>query len=195
MTERTEKGRRVEREIKIPCTDRRALRRLLGRLGARSLGEGLERNIVFDNDGALRKSDSMLRLRFWKDNTLTYKGPRRGPNGGIKTRDEIEVLVDDPAAMEGVLVSLGFTRSWIYEKSTEKFVLDTAAVSLDTLPFIGDWVEIEAESDRAISDVAGLLGLSTEATTSATYAEIFSQYLGERGEQFRDLVFDDKEPQ
>ncbi len=192
--EPTPKNRKVEREVKIPCCDRGALRLLLLEIGGRTRGEGLERNIVFDkDDGALRKSDSVLRLRSWKDNTLTYKGPRSGAKGGVKARDEIEVSVGDLAAMEAVLETLGFRRTWIYEKLTEKFALGDVVVSLDTLPFIGDWVEIEAGSDGAITDVAERLGLSIEAATSATYAEIFARYLGERGERFRDLLFDDKE--
>ncbi len=98
----------VERELKVPCADRMAVRRALSALGGRCKGEGLEHNVVFDTaDGALRSKDVLLRLRCWKGNVLTYKGPRKGSRGKSKSRDEIEVELPVAQKSMDVLSRLG----------------------------------------------------------------------------------------
>ena len=184
-----------ETELKIPCKDLDVVRNALRENNAREGFAGIERNVVFDTaDRRLFASDGLLRLRQYDKCTLTFKGPR-GETSPVKTRSEFEAEVVDFARMEQVLYGLGYGRVWVYEKFREEWFVGDATVTLDRLPCIGCFVEVEAADEDAVLAVARRLGLDISGATSKTYAELFEEYLAERGEEFRDLVFEEKESQ
>ncbi|MCD6404517.1 MAG: class IV adenylate cyclase [Planctomycetes bacterium] len=183
--------------MKVLCRDLAKVRSRLAELQAVLEASGTEHNIVFDTPGGdLRKADSLLRLRRYGNAVVTYKGPR-GEKGvrAVRSRTEIETEVSDFDAAKMLLESLGYVKTWIYEKRREKWVLGEAEVALDTLPFIGDYVEIEAADEKKVMETFGLLGLSQEDVTPYTYIEIFLEYLDSNGLDFRDLVFEREDDQ
>jgi len=111
----------IERECKIPVPDARATGERLRRLGAESQVRHYERNWVFDTaDQSLFHRDVLLRLRTvdgHEDGLLTVKGP--AANAAFKSREEIEVTVDDAATARTLLAALGYTVVWYYEKRRE----------------------------------------------------------------------------
>ncbi len=186
-----------ETEVKVRCRDLAKVRSTLADLQAVLKASGIEHNIVFDTPaGDLRKADSLLRLRRYGDVVITYKGPRGPKDVTVRSRAEIEIGVSDFDAATALLEGLGYVKTWIYEKKREKWVLgEEAEVALDTLPFIGDYLEIEAADEAKVMEAFGLLGLSREDITPHTYIEIFLEYLDSHGLDFRDMVFEREDDQ
>lgn len=78
---------------------------------------------------------------------LTYKGPL--VDAGSKTRAEHETTVDDGAELAGVLGGLGYEPAATVEKHRERYALDGYTVTLDAVTGLGEFVEVEAETDEA----------------------------------------------
>ena len=182
-----------EIEAKARCSDLAAVRKRLAEFGARAIQKGFERNVVFDTpEGTLRSGDSLLRLREYSNVVLTFKGPRRSAADPIKSRDEIEVEVGDFDRTAEMLAALGFVKVWAYEKQREEWLLGDAKVCLDTLPAIGDYVEVEAPEEAEVRSVLAKLGVDERDVTPHTYAEIFREFAGATGWEIPDMVFQDK---
>lgn len=132
-------------------------RRLLARLGAKKIAGGIESNELLDLNGALKKKNSLLRLRRHGRglSRLTFKGARL--KGRFKKRLEIETTVDYDRAKE-IFQFLGFKVVAKYTKKREEFSLGACKVALDYLPQIGWFVEIEGEPSK-IQRLSRKLGL------------------------------------
>jgi adenylate cyclase class 2 len=145
----------------------------------------LERNVRFDDTaGSLQSEDKVLRLRQDRNSRLTYKEKL----GGIETRLEIEVEVDDFDQALKLLQSLGFQPMTIYEKYRQVFDLMDASIMMDELPF-GSFVEIEADTLELVQQVAEKLGLSWEKRAQSSYLQLFDRLRGRRGLDFQDATF------
>ena len=97
------------------------------------------------------KTDEALRIRVRRFNGhfeafLTYKGPKIDPRS--KTREEIEVPIEDPDAHARILESLGFREVLTVEKVREKYYVEKGiTLTLDEVEGLGKFVEIEAITD------------------------------------------------
>ena len=133
--------------------------------------------------GELRASGRVLRLRLsGGEATVTYKGPAEA-NGPYKSREEIEFVVDDPAAFELVLSRLGYRRGFRYEKYRTKFEAADGAradkagqgiVTLDETP-MGVFIELEG-AEYWINAAAERLGFTCEQYISDSYAALYSKF-------------------
>lgn len=109
---------------------------------------------------------------------LTYKGPLVDEDS--KTREEHETVVEDAAAIEGLLDALGFEAVATVEKRREQFALEGYTVTLDHVTDLGEFVEIETEvEEREIDEareeaasVLGSLGLDPEEGIRTSYLEL-----------------------
>jgi adenylate cyclase class 2 len=159
----------VEKKFRLTKRQRDAVLKRLPLVGAELEGEDFEENTLFSGD-MLEMGSSVLRLRRVNGRaTLTYK--KRLPSASsIKQQREEETVVDDPEAMEAILVSLGFTPALVYEKRRQTWRLGNTEVVIDVLPF-GLFMEIEGRvSDiKAVERKLGLKGLRAE---NATYPQI-----------------------
>jgi adenylate cyclase class 2 len=144
-----------EIEIKLRISDLKALRRILKRLGARSVGAGSGRvhewNVIFDTpDGGLAKHGQLLRIRIEtpeaksknaksspaKRILLTFKRPivaGTAPSASAqeshrhKVREEIEVEVANATVLAKIFEGLGM-RGWFrYEKYRTTFRLPSTS--------------------------------------------------------------------
>jgi adenylate cyclase, class 2 len=177
----------IEAKARVERLDQ--VRGRLGRLGARLVESGFEHNIVFDTpDGRLRSKDSLLRLRKYVTSVLTFKGPRAGSRP-VKSRREVEFEVSDFDSAAELLESLGFVRTWTYQKQREKWSLDEAKVFLDVVPYLGSFVEVEAADEERVMEALGRLGIPKSSITPATYLELFEEYRRTSGETTTDMVF------
>ena len=133
----------------------------LNALGFSSSDWVLEQNYIFDDkDNNLMKKDVALRLRkAGSDVTLTYKGASMDSDS--KTREEIVTKVECFDKMGKVLDKLGLSLFRVYEKKRKRFSNGSAEIVLEKIPFIGNWLEIEGESDT-INKVARDLGLELD---------------------------------
>lgn len=187
----------VEIEAKMKVPNHAATRQRLVELGAKSVSSQLETNMFFDTeDRSLLTADKGLRLRVNRDATtatekyvITYKGPRKP--GALKSREELELVVDNAAAAEQLLTALGYRRVLQFEKRRESWDLENCHVELDELPHLGVYVEIEGPSEPAVMRVREALGLSKQALLKTSYVAMLLSHLQNTGESGRVVKFGD----
>jgi predicted adenylyl cyclase CyaB len=176
-----------EIEAKFRLADAAALRERLTALGARCAGTVQETNLLLDTpDRDLLARGCGLRIRVAQPLgqsgpcrvTLTYKGPRDPALHvpGIKSREEIETDVSDNAPLTTIFARLGFTPILCYEKRRETWRIAGAEVTLDELPQLGWFAEIEAPDGRAVESLRGQLGLDPAAAVRETYPELTARF-------------------
>lgn len=179
-----------ETEIKLRVADLATVREALLALGARQTrGRHFEDNLLFDDaSGSLRSRDSVLRLRRAEgEGLLTFKGPRQLA-GGVKSREERETSVADPAALEGILRRLGFHPVFRYQKYRESWTHRGQAIELDETP-IGTYLEVEGDRE-GIAAVAEELGYGPQDYVGESYVGLFFA----RGGEGKDMVFEPGPP-
>ncbi|HEU4837719.1 MAG TPA: class IV adenylate cyclase [Pyrinomonadaceae bacterium] len=163
----------VEKKFRLTKPQHDAVLKRLPEVGAELEGEDFEENTLF-NGKALEVGTCVLRLRRVENKaTLTFKKAIPGPSS-IKQRHEEETQVADPAAMEAILVALGFTPSLVYEKRRQTWRLGNAEIVIDVLPF-GLFMEIEGR----VSDIKAAerkLGLKNLRTEPATYPQLTAKH-------------------
>lgn len=146
-----------------------------------------EWNLRMDTaDQRLTRSGRVLRLR--QDSTvhLTYKDSGQ-VRGGTLSRREIEIEVNDWESAQALLLALGFSVVFAYEKYRTTYAVESTEVMLDELP-MGDFVEIEGDVSP-IQSVAEGLGLSWRFAIPHSYHELFRRLQVARDLPFRDLTF------
>ena len=142
-----------EVEIKVPADHARVEPRLR-ELGAERAGQCGQRDVYYDAPHReFAETDEALRIRHETDTDpaadlpettrLTYKGPLLDPSS--KTRSEHETVVEDAAALAGVLNGLGFEPAATVEKQRAYWSLDGFTVTLDAVDGVGEYVEVERE--------------------------------------------------
>jgi adenylate cyclase class 2 len=192
VTATVESGRHLEVEVKLPVRDPGAVRQQLLTIGAHPLApRHFESNDLYDRgDGELANRGCALRLRRTDEGaTLTFKGPPRFESG-VKTREERETVVSDPAATERILQGLAFERRFRYEKQREEWKLEGCTIALDETP-IGHFAEVEGEPP-AIRRVVQRLGLDFSEAVPYTYAELYRRRRSEDPALPKDMVFGDR---
>lgn len=175
----------VEVEAKLRLSDPDALNAKLAELNAVHDRDILETNTYFDRpDGDLKSSDQGLRVRVEIDrttgkteNVLTHKGPRA--HGRLKSRSETEVGVSNAHAAAQMLSALGYEPVLTFEKQRTRYLLDGCRVEIDTLPYLGTFVEIEGNTDDDVLAVQAKLGLSDQPLIRASYIAMLATYLRE----------------
>ncbi len=166
--------REVEIKLRVESLDRAAAR-------IRSLGAGLHRKRVFEDnylldyrDGRIRRGGSLLRIRLaGAEAFLTYKGPGRIVRRA-KSRREIETRLDDGAALLAVLGRLGLRTMFRYQKFRTTYRHGSILIALDETP-IGSYLEIEG-SPQKIERFARRLGYDPTRFITQTYHQLFVSY-------------------
>jgi adenylate cyclase class 2 len=137
----------IEVEVKARCSQD-VLPKILD-LGAVKKGVENHRDIYFNSPlRDFRITDEALRIRIKDDGArLTYKGPKLDIQ--TKSRLELTVEINDPQAMQKILVELGFRPSAEVKKRRTKYLLGDITFALDEVERLGSFLEIEtsAESD------------------------------------------------
>ncbi len=161
-----------------------------------SIGASLEKprhfesNHLFDlPDGRFSKRGEVLRLRRVGDEAwLTYKGPFHG-SGRIKKRRELETVLGDGEAVEGILEALGLTETFRYEKYRAVYSLDALTITLDETP-IGIFVELEGEPEQILA-TSRAMGLDLDQGMSLSYPRLYDLHRQETPEAPPFMVFPD----
>ncbi len=103
-----------------------------------------------------------------------------GLAGGSKVREELETSVVDAAALEAILRSLGYHEVVAYEKRREVWRWGGCVVTLDELPQLGWWLEIEGPDGTAVEQARAALDLAAAVPAGETYVELAAVH-GEAG--------------
>jgi predicted adenylyl cyclase CyaB len=128
--------------------------------------------VVYDDaQGSLRRAGRLLRLRRAAGRALvTYKGPVAARTD-VKSREELEVEVSDADAFERLLLAIGLSPWFRYQKYRESYAHGDAEIVIDETP-IGTFLEIEASAER-IHAVAAALGFSRADYVLDSYVALF----------------------
>ena len=133
-----------------------------------------ELSTLWDRDGALLAAGCALRTRRCAGTaTLTWKGPRQ-PDPRLKVRPERETEVADPAALDAILLALGY-RPWMrMQKERGLWEGPSLVACLDRTPF-GCYLELEGPRD--VLEAAFLrLGLSEADIETRSYPALFREW-------------------
>src|SRR5262245_5517595 len=130
-----------------------------------------EDNVLYDRAVApLGREGRALRLRRVGGRAiLTLKSPVPEDHAH-KVRIERETSVGEPEAMSEVLVELGFSPVYRYQKYRSTFEVDDVAVFLDETP-LGCFLELEGEA-AAIDRLAARLGFGPKDYILESYREL-----------------------
>jgi adenylate cyclase class 2 len=182
----------VEIEVKFRVADRAALIARLLALGfVEQTSRTFEHNVLFDTaDHSLRGSRSILRIRKYGELwVLTHKclPPGYDPAERHKHRRETETSVDDGEALAAIFESLGYLRSFTYEKWRTEYSDGNGHCVIDETP-IGLFAELEGP-DHWIDRQTQALGLAPHELSTLSYGRLFEQWLTETGSAARNLTF------
>lgn len=181
----------TETELKIPVGDLADIRsRLAMRDATRTHPPERETNILLDTEQAeLGREGRVLRLRsIGGRRRLTLKGPATF-EGTIKSREELEVEVGDVDTVAAILLRLGYSPVFRYEKDREEWDDERVTISLDHTP-MGDFVELEGDAER-LPEAARCLGLDPGDAVHGSYPSLWREHRDRHPELAlpRDMVF------
>ena len=186
---------KVEIEAKLKIDLPKTVLKRLQQIGAEHKYDVKERDSYFADAGhVIVKKGCGLRLRLLKTGEdekyiLTFKGPRQ--KGRYKKRDEVEVCVEEPQAMEDMLRAFGCRKKLKFEKRRSIWSFGGCSVSVDRLPLLGDFIEVEGPDEETITQVLRQLGLSELKHISKGYARLMADKLDEMGTGNQEVFFED----
>jgi adenylate cyclase class 2 len=181
----------IEAKLKVDSHTKTAKR--LAEMGAEFVEEQLQRDCYFDDlSGILTKGDRCFRLRQvisdkGKKIFLTYKGAKEA--GKFKKRQEIEVEVGDYDSVEKLLLALGYQEILVFEKRRQMWRFNECMISLDQLPLLGNFVEIEGANEERIAKVQQSLGLGDLQHIEKSYALLMKKKVSKLGIVREDICF------
>ena len=182
----------IEAKLKVDSIESVADK--LAEVGAEFLEEQLQTDYYFDDaNSELTKTDRCLRLRRQmvgrsEKFLLTYKGAKE--KNEFKKRREIEIEVGDADSAEKLLLALGYEKVLVFEKKRRIWRLGECEVSLDELPLLGGFVEIEGSDGESIADARRNLGLANLPHIGESYAFLMDEKLRQLGKEEREVFFE-----
>lgn len=166
----------IENEIKFRVKDVAGMRGLLRSLGV-SLGRPRRQvDYSFDTPAKDLAGQNML-IRLRRDGAkalLTFKGPVL--SGRFKRCFEYNAEVADLGRAKRLLRQSGLVPCFLKEKLRQEGKFGRALICLDTLPFLGTFIEIEG-SDAVIGSVIASLRLNPGSAIKDTYNGLFRKFL------------------
>ena len=140
-----------EVELKV-ATDHKSVRSRLEEMGATPVESLRQVDTYYDApDRNFAETDEALRIRREQPTDddartyVTYKGPLVDSHS--KTREEAETQVTDYDSMHAILSGLGYEPAADVAKDRTRYELDGCEVVLDVVDGLGEFVEVELETD------------------------------------------------
>jgi len=133
-------------------------------------------------------TDEALRIRIKRfdghfEAFLTYKGPKMDDKS--KTREEIEVSIEDPNGYSKILRKLGFFKVATLTKTREVYFVEKGVtLALDDVDGLGKFVEAEAlteDASRVDETVERLIKLLKDVGVERLERRSYLELLMERG--------------
>lgn len=169
-----------EVEVKV-AADLAAVAERLDELGATQTSDVVQVDTYYDAPHRnFAETDEALRVRRETragetEARITYKGPL--VEAESKTREEFETAVDDGETVDIIFEKLGFAPAATVEKDRRCYRYDGYTVTLDAVEGVGEFVEVETETDEdgverareGAYDVLRELGLDPESQIQTSY--------------------------
>lgn len=198
----------MEMEAKVKITDPKSLMQRVRELGGKDKYIRTETNVFYDTPGRkLDSKDEVLRLRlesYTYDGSsnydcscdchglrevvsMTFKGKRA--KGKMKVREEHEFNASCFEQARSLLEALGYKEYFRFEKKRHSFNMGEVLVEFDTLPYLGDFVEIEGQSEKKIAKALKKLGLEDEELIKEGYGGLLWADAKKHGRSKKIAVF------
>ena len=148
--------------MKVLDIDVELVRKRLLELGAKQVKKGRETNQMYDfPDERLWEDGGYARIRAFNGKSiLTFK--RRLPGTTYKKSVEIETVVEDGAAMSGILLALGLKLRRTDEKDRESYRLGDVLYEIDHWPTVPPYLEVEAPTEALVEQGLATLGIKRD---------------------------------
>lgn len=171
----------IEIEAKLKVDSFKGIEKRLKALDAEFLRGRLHTDAYFDDGkSSLRKSDSAMRIRRQligrkEQVVITFKGPKQ--KGRFKRRQEIQFEVGDARLAEMFLAAIGYKKTLVFQKKRRVWDYAGCEVSLDELPLLGCFIEIEGPDEKRIATVQKKLRLADLPHIPDSYAVLMQRKL------------------
>ncbi|MBN2376692.1 MAG: class IV adenylate cyclase [Sedimentisphaerales bacterium] len=175
----------IEIEAKIKVTQISPIEERVKACSGKLLQQVTQRDYFFDrSDRSLVQGDRGLRIRretsaATSKTILCYKGPR-SKGSTYKSRQELELEVDDFDTAQDFLLGLDFELTLAFEKKRDLWQLDDCSVCLDKVVELGSFVEVEGPNQAAVRVVLEKLELAEQSQLPDSYAVMLAKLLQER---------------
>jgi adenylate cyclase, class 2 len=171
----------VEVELKLRVTDAATIEGVTAhcnQLAGKVQGAQLLRDEYFDTKTEhLRRCDFTVRLRIVAEKTyVALKGPRAVDSTGVYSRIELEFEVSDESSIRQQIERQGLHRVVVIEKQRSEYVLNDCRVAIDTVPFLGTFIEIEGIDRGYVEAARKLLGLHSVDPVVENYTELLEKH-------------------
>ena len=132
------------------------------------------RRVTIENEFMRTGKDAFLRVRDEGDKVpMTYK---QFDDLSVDGAKEVEVTVSDYEATVALLEQTGLSAVSSQETRRENWRLGDVEIMLDEWPWLKPYIEIEAESEAAIKQVAEQLGFDWD---NAVFGDVMAAYRAE----------------
>jgi predicted adenylyl cyclase CyaB len=174
-----------EVELKSMVSDVAAARQHVEAVGGHLIFAGRLRDRRYDlPDRSLVARDEVLRIRIYESHAgrqahIDWKGPTEY-EAGFKVRNEISTAAQDPDAVAGILVRLGYVVIREIDRDIAQYELRGAAIRFEEYPDMDTLVEVEGDPgsiERAIEAT----GLSRTGFTSERLPEFIARFEARTG--------------
>lgn len=172
----------LEIEAKAAIENKEEIKQRILEAGGKYIRVETQSDIYFAHPSRdFMKTDEALRIReAGNEYTLTYKGPKLDKL--TKTREEIEIKLDDPVPMAGVLKMLGFMEVAPVVKTRSHYTLGDYQVALDEVEGLGHFIEIEKHADsykpEELVELLKSLGVEESKMERRSYLELLIEKQG-----------------
>jgi len=95
------------------------------------------------------------------------------PLGKVSDQKEVDTIVDNFSNAVEILEAAGLKRSGFAEKMRETWKLNGTEIVIDTWPSLETLIEIEADSEEKVKEIALLLNLPWEEKIITSVVEIY----------------------
>jgi len=126
------------------------------------------------------KTDEALRVRKGDGIKITYKGPKIDQT--TKTREEIEITVDDFDKAVKLFEKLGFKPVAKVVKTRRIYRIDDVTICLDSVEGLGEFIEFEVKTSdvengkKRLFELAEMFGLRLEDSIRKSYLEMLLSF-------------------
>ena len=167
-----------EIEIKIKLDDRDALIKKVAALGGKLADRGIQHDIIYDDGKGFYDAHKVLRLRKLNQKVqLAYKEKlSKTDDAHMLERVEIQTEVENYEAMDLIIKQLGFFPHREKEKKFIDYLLDGLKIEFHTLPFLGEFMEIESADQIHLVKILNQLGLDISMGINRDYSTLFAEY-------------------
>jgi adenylate cyclase class 2 len=187
----------IEYEATFPNIDRDIIRRQLRKAGAKLIKPNfLQKRVVFNLPGEAKHKNSWIRVRDEGDKvTLSIK---RIEGKRIKDQKEICITVNDFEQAKCFLIAIGCKEKSYQETKRELWILGSVEITIDEWPYLEPFLEIEGESEEAVKNACGKMGLNFNEALFCAIDSLYSRKYGASKDKINNrtkrITFKDKNP-